>query len=169
MRLPTSSDRAHQERLAELVSAASYGTVLIIAALVVVDAAEVASGWGWELLTGVGVATWLAHIYAEVLGNHIRDSDAHRAHEIGRAMFDGLPILLAAVAPAVALVLGRIEVLTPRGALWIAVLIAFLQLLGLGAFVGFVAPDDSSSSWKYAATTAALGLAVVLVLVALGH
>jgi len=137
--------------------------------LLVVDADDVASGWGWELVTGVGVATWVAHIYAEVLGNHVRNTDAHQPHEIRRAMGDGLPILLAAVAPAIALLLGRLGAVTPRQAVWIAVILALLQLVTLGAFVGLAVPDEHASWWRYAAMTAIFGVAVVLALVALGH
>jgi hypothetical protein len=84
-------------------------------------------------------------------------------------MGDGLPILLAALAPAVALLLGRVGAVAPRQALWVAVIIALLQLIALGAFVGLVVPDGLSSSWRYAAMTGLFGVAVVLVLVVLGH
>lgn len=159
---------AHRDRLAERVSAASYGTVLIIAALLLVEAEDVASGLGWELIVGVGVATWVAHLYAEVLGNHVRSVDALQAHALRRAMTDGLPILLASVLPAVALLLGRLEIVGARQALWIAVILAVLQLVAVGALVGVVAEQDNNS-WEYAAVAAAFGFAVVLLLVALGH
>lgn len=161
---------SHQQRdrLAERVSAASYGTVLIIASLLVVEAEDVESGLGWELVVGVGVATWLAHLYAEVLGNHIRNAEAAQPHEVRKAMADGLPILLAAVLPGVALGLGRLGALEPRQALWAAVAISILQLVGIGVFVG-VLSDQRSSSWRYATIAAGFGLAVVLLLVALGH
>jgi heme/copper-type cytochrome/quinol oxidase subunit 4 len=158
-----------RERLAARVSAASYGSVLVLAALAVIDDQEVASGWGWELATGVGVATWIAHLYAEVVGDHLRHVAAHDRQEISRAMSDGLPILLATVLPAITLVLGRLDVVEPRVALWIAVAVAFLQLVGLGAFVGSVMSDRHSKTWLYAAVTAAFGLCVVSLKVVLGH
>ena len=158
----------HRDRLAERVSAAAYGTVLMIAALLVVDAENVESGWGWELLVGVGATTWVAHMYAEVLGNHVRNVDALRSHELRKAMIDGLPIILAPVLPAIALTLGRLDVVTPRKSFWIAVVLALLQLVGVGAFVGAVT-DQPSGSWRFAAIAAVFGLVVVLVLVALGH
>jgi hypothetical protein len=154
--------------MAERVSAASYGIVLIIASLLVVESDDVASGLGWELVVGVGVATWIAHFYAEVLGNQVRDVDALQPHEIRKAMADGLPIPLSAVLPAVALVLGRIGVVEPRVALWIAVILALLQLVAVGGYVGAVS-EQRSSSWRYAAIAAVFGVAVVLLLVALGH
>jgi hypothetical protein len=158
-----------RERLAERVSAASYGTVLVLAALAVVNTDDVADGWGWELVAGVGIATWAAHLYGEIVGDHLRHQAAHAAPEIRRAMADGSPILLATVLPAVLLVLGRIDVLTESGALWSATVVAFLQLVGLGAFVGYAVSPPASSAWTYAAATAGFGLFVVGLKLALGH
>jgi hypothetical protein len=169
MRTPEWVQRWPRERLAERVSAASYGTVLVLAALAVVDADEVASGWGWELVTGIGLATWVAHLYAEIVGDHLRHRGAHESTELRRAMADGLPILLAAVLPAVMLLLGRLGVIADRVALWAAVGVAFLQLVGLGAFVGSAVSPRRSSTWLYAGVTAAFGAIVVSLKVVLGH
>jgi hypothetical protein len=156
-------------RLAERVSAASYGTVLVLAALAVVDEGDVASGWGWELITGVGLATWVAHLYAEIVGDHLRHRAAHESMELRRAMADGSPILLAAIPPAVMLLLGRLGVVADRVALWAGVGVAFIQLVGLGAFVGSAVSSRHSSTWLYAAVTAAFGAIVVSLKVVLGH
>jgi hypothetical protein len=158
-----------RDRLAERFSAASYGTVLVLASLVLIDADEVSSGLGWELVTGVGVATWLAHFYAEVVGDHLRRGAALDRTEVGTAMSDGFPILLAAVPPAIMLLLGRLDVLNPRVALWAAVATAFFQLVAVGAFVGSVVSTRGRGPWAYAAATALIGLAVVTLKVILGH
>jgi hypothetical protein len=157
-----------RERLAQRVSAASYGTVLVLASLALLDADEVASGLGWELVTGVGVATWVAHLYAEVVGDHIRHTEAPGRRELVRAMIDGLPILLAAVAPGVMLLLGRLDVLPHRLALWAAVAVAFLQLVTVGILVGSLS-DHRASPWRFAAVSGAVGLVVVALKIALGH
>ena len=169
MSMPTRLQHWSRERLAQRVSAASYGSVLVLAALAVVDADSVDSGWGWELITGVGVATWIAHLYAEVVGEHLRHTAAHDRAEIRRAMVDGSPILLATVLPALMLLLGRLGVLDQGAALWAAVAVAFLQLVGLGAFVGRVMSTRHSQPWIYAAVTAVFGLVVVSLKVVLGH
>lgn len=80
-----------------------------------------------------------------------------------------LPILLAAMLPAVALAIGRFKIVAPGQALWIAIIAAVLQLVGLGAIVGLVASGEEASALRYAAAAAALGLAVALLVVALGH
>jgi hypothetical protein len=158
-----------RERFAERLSAACYGTVLVLTALPVIDADEVASGLGWELVTGVGVATWLAHFYAEVVGDHLRHGSALDRTEIRRAMVDGLPILLAAVLPALVLMLGRVDVLDPRVALWTSVGVAIGQLVAVGAFVGLSVSPRDKSVWSYAGVTAAIGIAVVILKLVLGH
>ena len=167
--MPTRLQGWPRERLAERVSAASYGSVLVLGALVIIDEDSVASGWGWELITGVGFATWAAHLYAEVVGEHLRHSSAHTRAEIARAMADGSPIFLATVLPAIMLLLGRLDVVEPRIALWAAVAVGFLQLVALGALVGRVMSDHRSQAWVYAAVTGAFGLVVVSLKVVLGH
>ncbi len=158
-----------RDRLAEQVSAASYGTILVLAALPLISAVEVASGWGWELVTGVGLATWVAHLYAEVVGDRMRTDAAPDRMELRRAMLDGLPILLAALPPAAILLVGRLGVLDPRLAVWLAVAVAILQLVGLGAFVGWAVSPRGPGAWWYAGVTAAIGLAVVTLKLRLGH
>jgi hypothetical protein len=155
---------------AERVSAAAYGTVLILTALPFIHPEDVADGVGWELIVGVGLATWLAHLFAEVVGDHVRHTAAaHERAEIQRAMVDGLPILVAAVGPAGALFLGRLGVLSDRGALWAAVLVSVVQLVGLGAYVGTLATPRRSGRWLYAGVTGLFGLGVVVIKVVLGH
>jgi hypothetical protein len=158
-----------RQRLAERVTAASYGTVLVLASLVVIEPDEVGSGLGWELVTGVGVATWVAHLYAEVVGDHLRHTAALGRQEVTRAMRDGFPILLAAVLPAVMLGLGRLDVLAHRLALWASVAVAVVQLASVGGFVGLVVSAHSDRAWRFAGMTAMFGVTVVAIKVVLGH
>jgi hypothetical protein len=162
-------DRWPRERLAERVTAAAYGTVLVLSAVALLDADNVSSGLGWELITGVGLATWIAHLYAEAVGDHMRHGVRLDWPEIRRGMVDGLPILLAAVPPGVVLGLGRLDVLDAEVALWIAIGVGFVQLVGLGALVGFVVSPRQVSPWRYAAATAAIGVVVVSLKLALTH
>jgi hypothetical protein len=158
-----------RERVAERFTAAAYGTVLVIAALPLLDADEVSSGLGWELVTGVGVATWVAHLYAEAIGDHLRRGAALDRAELKRAMADGLPILLAAVPPALVLLVGRLGGLSGGTALWLAVAIALAQLIGLGVLVGSLVSIRGRGALAYTIATVAIGVVVVGVKLALGH
>jgi hypothetical protein len=157
------------ERLAERVSAAIYGTVLVLAALPLIDVADVESGAGWGLVSGVGAATWVAHLFAEVVGDGLRQGADHDRSEIGRAMADGLPILLAAVAPALMLFLGRVDVLGGRGALWAALAVGLVQIAGVSAFVGWAASPARARPLSYAALAVAVGVVVVVLKLRLSH
>lgn len=158
-----------RERLADLVSAASYGTVLVLAALTVVGVSDVALGHGAELVAGVGVATWLAHLFAEVLGGHVEHETPRGRDQIVRAVVDGSPILAATVLPAAMLVLARLDVLADGTARVAAIVVAVLQLFVIGAVVAAFAPTPPMARWTYAASTAGVGLAIVALTVILGH
>jgi hypothetical protein len=157
-----------RERLAEQVSAATYGSVLVLASLPLIHVSDVASGSGWELVTGVGVATWVAHLFAEVLGEQVRHAvPALDGGRLRRSMVDGLPILLAAVVPAFVLGLARLDVVDESVALWIAYAIAVVQLVGIGAFVGMALPG--ARTWVYAAGTGIVGAVVGIAKLLLSH
>jgi hypothetical protein len=160
---------ASRKRLAERVTAAAYGTVLVLAALAVLGPDNVEAGHGWEIVAGVGLATWIAHLYAETIGDHLLHGATIGRAEIVRAMADGSPILLAAVPPALVLLLGRLDVLEAGTALVVALVVAFLQLVGVGVFVGRLVSTREGGVWWYAAATAAVGLVVVTVKLVLTH
>ena len=118
-------------------------------------------------MTGIGVATWVAHLFAELLGEQVRHPDPFEASGVRRAMVDGLPILLAAVLPAAMLFLGRIGVLGDTSALWLALIVALVQLVGLGALIGVTRPGVRA--WLYALGTGVVGVIVVAVKLSLSH
>jgi hypothetical protein len=169
MRLLRAAAEMPRDRLAELVSAAGYGSVLALAALTVVGISEVALGHGSELVAGVGIATWLAHLYAELLGDHIHRPQPLNRREIGRAAVDGSPILVSTVLPASVLLLGRLDVLADSTARTLAILVALVQLLSIGVVVARVGPTQPAATWRFAAAVAGVGLTVVALIVLLGH
>ena len=156
-------------RLAERVRAASYGTVLVIAALGVTTVADVGLGYSAELVLGVGAATWVAHLYAELLGRHVVELEPLRRSEVFEAMVDGSPILLATVLPGVALLIGRGGVASADTALSVAMLVAFTQLVGIGVFVARRAPGRGHAAWVFAGVTATVGIVVGGFALILGH
>jgi hypothetical protein len=160
--------RIPDERLPELVNAAAYGTVLVMAALAVISVSDVARGHGVELVAGVGGATWVAHLFAELLAGHLHRAEPLHRHVIVEAMVDGSPILLAAVLPAVALLLGRLDVVSDGTALWIAIAVAIVQLMAIGGLVGRVSPGPGRA-WAFAIGTGTIGLVVVAIKLTLSH
>ena len=115
------------------------------------------------------MASWLAHVLAELLGGHARHPEPLHRSEVMRALVDGSPIIASTVLPATVLVLGRLDLLTGNTARIVAILVAVIQLFAIGAFVARVAPAPPAASWTFAAATAGIGVAVVALTVLLGH
>ena len=160
---------AARERLAVRIDAAAYGTVLVLSALAVMRVTDVGTGHGSEVVLGVGLATWIAHLFAELLADHVRHDEPLSSAQIGHAAADGFPIVMASVLPAVALLVGRLEVVDDEVARTGAILVAILQLSLIGAIVGHLSPSTTRSAWGFAAVVAVAGIAVVGVEVALSH
>ncbi len=159
----------HVHRLARLVSSATYGNVLVLAALSVISAIHVSVGYGAELALGVGVATWVAHVYAELLGGHVELQRPMHRSDVTRAMADAGPILLGPILPAAALLLGKFDAVDEGAARNLAILVTIVQLLAIGVFVAKVSPARRSAVWIFAAVTVAIGIAVVGLTTWLGH
>jgi hypothetical protein len=151
------------------VSSAAYGSVLVLAAIGVIGVSDIASGHSGELVAGVGVATFVAHLFAEILGHHVRNPEPLGRAELGRDVVDGCPILAATVLPALVLFAGSRGLISGSAARTTALVIAVLQLLSVGALVARVTPGRRSEAWIFAAVTAGLGLAIAAVIVLLGH
>ena len=166
----TESPFEHASRLAEPSAPASYGTVLVIAAVGVTSvAADVGLGYSAELVLGVGAATWVAHLYAELLGRHVVEREPLRRAEVYEAMVDGSPILLATVLPGAVLLMGRGGLAAADTALSIAMLVAFGQLVGIGVLECDSHRAEVTPTWIFAGITAAVGIIVGSVTLILGH
>jgi hypothetical protein len=163
------SERMPRERLAELVFAATYGTVHVLAALAVIGATSLTVGQGAEIVAGVGLATWLAHLFAQLLSGHVLHREPLHRREVRRAAIDGSPIVISTILPAAVLLLARVGGIENQTAKLAAVVVALLQLLVIGAFVARVAPARPGARWVFAGAVAAIGLIVVALTLWLGH
>jgi hypothetical protein len=161
--------RMPRERAADLVTAAAYGTVLVLGALAFVAPEDVADGHGIELVAGVGVATWVAHAFADIVGEHVRHVGRLPSHELRWSLVSGTPILAASVLPAVAIGLGRLEMISDELAIWTATTVAVVQMVGVGATVGVLRQQGRRTVWAFVVATGIFGLGVTAVKIQLGH
>jgi hypothetical protein len=159
--------RALAPREAELVSAAAYGTVLVLSALTLVTVTDVASGYGLELVAGIGAATYIAHLFAETVGHQLHERRLVQVSDVTDAAIDGCPILLAALIPGMVIGAGRLQIIADETAIWIGVAVAAVQLVGLGAYVGSRLPGRRTL--PYAIGTTLVGVVVVAIKLLLGH
>ena len=103
------------------VASTVYGTIVVMATL---TAAYATQKHPWKLagiVVSASVVLWFAHLYAHGLSESIVTSRQLTKDEL-RALFGReLGILLAAVAPTTALVLGALGVFSETTAVWLAI------------------------------------------------
>jgi hypothetical protein len=157
-----------RERQAAMATAAVYGTVISLAALAGVSVSNIAHGIGFELVVGVGFATWIAHVFAELVGEQLLHAHAPEERDLARALVDSTPVLIAAIPPAAMVGLGQFEALDDQLALWLGVVVGILQLFAICFAVGSIS-GDRRDTWRYGVAATLVGVFVVVIKITLGH
>jgi hypothetical protein len=125
----------------------------------------------WKLATTVAGAVfvlWIAHVYSHTLGEAVAEGQ-QKLHAMGSIARRELGIVLAAVLPIGALLLGAIGVLRETSAVWVALGVGLFTLGAEG--VRFARIEGLGRGGTLAATglNVALGLFVVLLKVFIAH
>src|SRR6478609_4133725 len=87
------------ERVARRISAYIYGNILVLAALIPVTKAQ--ETLGIAIVVGAALSTFLAHVFAESVGQTLRLGRSLSGTERVRELRDSVPVLTSAVVPAV--------------------------------------------------------------------
>jgi len=164
------SARAGQERQPSDYAGAIYGSLL---------AASVVTGTGpgqqppqpgqlIVLLLATGVVFWLAHVYADLVGE--KSSRALLSLKEFRACARReWPIVQATIPPAAAAGIGALLGLPDAGAAWLALAVAVGSQLGWALYVAASAGATRSRLVAAGVVNLVLGLLIVLLKVALTH
>lgn len=145
---------------ADWLSGFAYGTVGAIVALSGFGHGGPERAW-WQAVLSVvmgGVAVWLAHSYAQLLGARVEAGRNLRRDEFWHALREGWPIVTASGVVASPLLLERLSLVSFES----AVLIARGSGIILLAAIGLLAPNQKWSHRLWLATISAV-LAIVIV------
>nr|WP_189317551.1 hypothetical protein [Streptomyces brasiliensis] len=148
---------------------AVYGSLL--AASVVVGAGSLGDFPRLELallLLGTGVVFWAAHVLTRLLGERIMYVPLD-GREIRRVCVAEWPIVKAAVPPAVAVAATPLLGLGPEGAVWLGLGVALAGQVGWASAAALRAGATARVMVTAAVVNLVLGLAIVLLKVALTH
>ncbi|WP_245650499.1 hypothetical protein [Nocardia harenae] len=104
----------NRSRAAARISAYVYGNVLILAALIPIPVSP--RHVGILIVAGVALSTFVAHAFAESIGQSIREDRSLTAVDRRGELRDSLPILTAAVLPCAVLAWAWFGGLEPRTA-----------------------------------------------------
>jgi hypothetical protein len=146
-----------------------YGTIVVMGALTAGSHDETDP---WRLAT-IATATvlvlWVAHVYSHALAESIYAGRRLDRAELAIVARHELPIVLAAVGPVVALVLGALGVLRESTAVWLALGIGLATLLVEGVRYAGVEHFGRVATIVAVAVNLSLGLVIVGLKVAIAH
>ncbi|WP_280475678.1 hypothetical protein [Nocardia asiatica] len=119
---------------ASRISAYIYGNVLILAALIPVTPS--AEDVGILVVLGTALSTFIAHAFAEGVGQSVRQTRALTPQERWADLRDSLPILSSAVLPSVILAGAAIGWVEPRTAQVLAESAMLVRIGGIVFVIG---------------------------------
>ena len=147
-----------------------YGTILVMAALTAAYAAERHDPTKLiELVVSAVVVFWAAYVYAHALSMSIESGSRLSRTGVAHVAGQELGIVLAAVAPVAALVLGAIGVIEESTSVWLAIALGLATLTVQGYRYARIASLGPAGTVAILLVNLMLGASVVLLKVALVH
>ena len=158
------------EDAAARISAYVYGNMVVLATLASLSQDAMTSGQAALVVSGVAASTFLAHAVADGIGRRLRIPHRLTTGQVVSELRDSVPVLSAAILPAILLALTAWTGLPRVLAQGAAGLYLVVRLGLIGAFVARYRWLPSSARTIAAGLAlAALGALVMVTKVALGH
>ena len=151
------------------VAGTVYGTIVVMAT---VSAGSKGDTGLWRLaviVVATVVVLWLAHVYAHGLAESIESDRRLDGAELVAIAQRELPIVLAAVVPVAALVLGAAGVIRESRAIWLALALGLLALAFQGLRYARVERLEALGTCVAVGVNLALGLVIVGLKALLAH
>jgi len=151
------------------VASVVYGTVVVMATVTAAHATRESPWTIAAIVWSTVVVLWVAHLYAHGLSESL--SEGHRLVRKELVSIAGREsgILLAAVLPSAALVLGAAGVFAERTSVWIAIGIGLVTLGGEGLRYARLERLSPVGTLAIVAANLALGAFVVILKVIVAH
>jgi hypothetical protein len=145
-----------------------YGTIVVMATLTAAYAREKDPWRVAVIVATTAVVLWIAHLYSHGLAESIESGRRLTVHDLRGIARRELGILLAAVLPVAALLLGALGVLRESSAVWLALAIGLVTLAGEGVRYARI-EGLRLGTYVVVALNVSLGLLVVALKIVLGH
>jgi hypothetical protein len=147
-----------------------YGTIVVLAVLAAGGSAFEQHLWQLiALVVTTVLVLWMAHVYADGLGESVRAGRRLDAQEFGSIARRELAVPLAAVAPTAMLALGAVGLLGHRTAFWLAFGVGVATLGVQGLRYAQVERIGRTGTFVAVALNLALGLVLVILEVLVSH
>ncbi|UCR89425.1 hypothetical protein [Mycetocola spongiae] len=141
---PTPRPAPSRADAAARISAYVYGNVLILTALISQHPTDASSGRAALIVFATGLTTYLAHTFAEALGERVRTDEPPSWTLAKHELRNALPIASSTTIPVLLLVAAALGWLPPAGALLTAQLVTVIRMGLLGLILGHLRKEKSS-------------------------
>ncbi|WP_033337601.1 hypothetical protein [Catenuloplanes japonicus] len=159
-----------RETAAARISAYVYGNILVFASVATMTAEDVAHFHGVLLVLGVTASTYLAHMFAELVGRNVRTDAPLTRAELWHELRDSVPIISSAIVPALLLAAAALESLSASAAIVASEVYLFVRIALFGLLVERLrATRASARTLLVGLLTAAAAAGISLLKVAVGH
>lgn len=144
------------------IAGSVYGTVVVMGTITAGSAARTGSASALAITTAAAVVVlWLAHVYAHSLGESLEEERTVTPGELADVARRESSILLAAVGPVLALVLGAVGVIREATAVWVALAVGVATLGAQGLRYARSERMGRSGTVVAVSVNLSLGLAIV--------
>jgi hypothetical protein len=151
------------------ISSTVYGTLVVMATITVGYASQ-KHPWKLALLVwSTALVLWVAHLYAHGLSESIVEHRRLQRSEVASIARRELGILLAAVVPSLALLLGAVGIVGETAAAWLALGVGLVTLVVEGVRYAELEDFGVRGTLLTVGANLALGLSVVVLKVAVAH
>lgn len=154
----------------ERIAGTIYGTIVALGVLAAGADSVTIDAWELDVIMVATVAVlWLAHVYAHALQESLAAATPLTRAAVRNLARRELSILLAAVVPAVALLLGAVGVVSDATAVWLALGAGTLTLAVQGLRYAVMAALSRRATILVVLLNLALGLSIVGLKATLEH
>jgi hypothetical protein len=151
------------------VASTVYGTIVVMAALTAAYASSRDASQTAAIVSSTALVLWVAHVYAHGLSESIVLSRRMTREELVTLVRRERGILLAAIVPTGALVLGAIGLFRESTAVWIALGVGLLTLAAEGVRFARLERLGRLGTLVVTSLNVGLGLLVVALKIAVAH
>ncbi|WP_072687234.1 hypothetical protein [Rhodococcus marinonascens] len=163
-----SKDGLTSEHAASRISAYIYGNILVLAALIPVTQSQ--ETLGIAVVFGAALSTFLAHVFAESVGQTLRLGRSLTSTERRRELRDSVPVLTSAVMPSVILCTAVLGWFEPATAQLIAEIVMIVRIGSISYVISHLRQEKVTLGTHWAAIgLAVIATAIVVVKVFLTH
>lgn len=164
------SNPLDKSNAASRISAYVYGNILVLAAMIPLTSSDERTLQGVAIVLGTAISTFIAHAFAESVGETVRTGTHLSRPEMLAQLRDSVPVLSAAVLPAALLAVGWWGIIDPTICQIVAEVTIIARIASTNFVVGRLRGEKPNRGTLYGSIALSVtAIAIVAIKVVLTH